>query len=73
MEVVCSRRITTHDIVEIFYGKLVQYITSHVVSRKSYIGVKKDLNIELNQVPIGKLMLDSVYQLQHANSLHSTF
>lgn len=60
MEVVCSRRITTHDIVEIFYGKLVQYITSHVVSRKSYIGVKKDLNIELNQVPIGKLMLDSV-------------
>ena len=73
MGAVCNGRITTNDIVEFFDGKLGKDITFCVDSHKSYIGVKKDLNVELKQVPRGKSMLDSVYHLQHVNSLHSAF
>ena len=60
MGAVCNGRITTNDIVEFFDGKLGKDITFCVDSHKSYIGVKKDLNVELKQVPRGKSMLDSV-------------
>ena len=73
MGAVCNGRITTNDIVEFFDGKLGNDITFCVDSHKSYIGIKKDLNIELKQVPRGKSMLDSVYHLQYVNSLHSAF
>lgn len=73
MGTVCNGRITTTDIVEFFDGKLGKDITFCVDSHKSYIGVKKGLNVELKQVPRGKSMLDSVYHLQHVNSLHSAF
>ncbi|MDU4936667.1 MAG: IS1595 family transposase [Peptostreptococcaceae bacterium] len=73
MGAVSNGRITTNDIVEFFDGKLGKDITFCVDSHKSYIGVKKDLNVELKQVPRGKSMLDSVYHLQHVNSLHSAF
>jgi len=73
MGAVCNGRIINTDIVEFFYGKLCKDITFCVDSYKSYIGVKKDLNVELKQVTRGKSMLDSVYHLQHVNSLHSAF
>ena len=53
MGAVCNGRITTNDIVEFFDGKLGKDITFCVDSHKSYIGVKKDLNVELKQVPRG--------------------
>jgi len=34
-------------------------------------GLEQLLNVELKQVPRGKSMIDSVYHLQHINSLHS--
>ena len=37
------------------------------------MGIKKELNVELKQVPRGKYILDSVYHLQHVNALHSGF
>ncbi|MEG0569957.1 MAG: IS1595 family transposase [Erysipelotrichales bacterium] len=70
---VCNGRITTNEIVGFFDGKLGKDVTFVVDSHKSYIGIKKDLNIELKQVPRGKSMLDSVYHLQHVNALHSGF
>ena len=73
MGAVCNGRITTTDIVKFFDGKLGKDTTFCVDSHKSYIGIKKDLNIELKQIPRGKSMLDSVYHLQHINSLHSAF
>ena len=73
MGAVCNGRIKTDDIIQFFDGKLGEDVTFVVDSHKSYIGIKKDLNIELKQVPRGKSMLDSVYHLQHINSLHSGF
>ena len=73
MGAVCNGRITTNKIVGFFDGKLGEDVTFIVDSHKSYIGIKKDLNVELKQVPRGKSMLDSVYHLQHVNSLHSGF
>lgn len=57
----CNRRITTDEIVGFFDGKLEKDVTFVVDSHKSYIGIKKDLNIELKQVLRGKSMLDSVF------------
>lgn len=62
MGAVCNRRIKTDDIIQFFYGKLGEDVTFVVDSHKSYIEIKKDLNIELKQVP-------RVYHLQHINSL----
>lgn len=69
MGVVCNGRITTNEIVGFFDGKLGKDVTFVVDSHKSYMGIKKDLNVELKQVPRGKSMLDSVY----VNALHSGF
>ena len=73
MGAVCNGRITTDEIVGFFDGKLGKDVTFVVDSHKSYIGIKKDLDVELKQVPGGKSMLDSVYHLQHVNALHSGF
>lgn len=61
MGVVCNGRITTSEIVGFFDGKLGKDFTFVVDSHKSYMGIKKDLNVELKQVPRGKSMLDSVF------------
>ena len=37
------------------------------------IGIKDKLNVELKQVPRVKSMIDSVYHLQHINTLYSSF
>ena len=73
MGAVCNGRITTNDIVRFFDGKIEEDVTFVVDSHKSYFSINKDLNVELKQVPRGKSMLDSVYHLQHVNSLHSGF
>ena len=73
MGAVCNGRITTNDIVRFFDGKIGEDVTFVVDSHKSYFSINKDLNVELKQVPRGKSMLDSVYHLQHVNSLHSGF
>lgn len=73
MGAVCNGRITTNEIVGFFDGKLGEDVTFVVDSHKSYIGIEKELNIELKQVPRGKSILDSVYHLQHVNALHSSF
>lgn len=70
---VCNGRITTNEIVGFFDGKLGEDVTFVVDSHKSYMGIKKDLNMELKQVLRGKSMLDSVYHLQHVKTLHSGF
>ena len=71
MGAVCNGRITTNDIVRFFDGKIGEDVTFVVDSHKSYFSINKDLNVELKRVPRGKSMLDSVYHLQHVNSLHS--
>ncbi len=73
MGAVCNGRITTNEIVGFFDGKLGEDVTFVVDSHKSYLGIKKDLNVELKQIPRGKSMVDSVYHLQHVNALHSGF
>ena len=73
MGAVCNGRITTKDIVGFFDGRIGKDATFCVDSHKSYIGIKNELNVELKQVPRGKSMIDSVYHLQHINSLHSGF
>ena len=73
MGAVCNGRITTNDIVRFFDGKIGEDVTFVVDSHKSYFSINKDLNVELKRVPRGKSMLDSVYHLQHVNSLHSGF
>lgn len=73
MGAVCNGRITTNKIVSFFDGKLGEDVTFVVDSHRSYEGIKKDLDVELKQVPRGKSMLDSVYHLQHVNALHSRF
>lgn len=42
-------------------------------SHKSYPKIDTELKVSLKQVQSGKQMLDSVYHLQHINSLHSMF
>ena len=71
MGAVCNSRITTSDIVRFFDGKIGEDVTFVVDSHKSYLSINKDLNVELKRVPRGKSMIDSVYHLQHVNSLHS--
>lgn len=73
MGVVCNGRIKTDYIVQLFDRNLGDDVIFVVDSHKSYIGIKKYLNIELKQVYRGKSMLDGVYYLQHINSLHSGF
>ena len=73
MGAVCNGRITTNDIVRFFDGKIGEDVTFVVDSHKSYFSINKNLNVELKRVPRGKSMLDSVYHLQHVNSLHSSF
>ncbi|CEN83332.1 Transposase and inactivated derivatives [[Clostridium] sordellii] len=73
MGAVCNGRITTNEIVGFFDGKLGEDVTFVVDSHKSYMGIKKDLNVELKQASRGKSMLDSVYHIQHVNDLHSGF
>ena len=73
MGAVCNGRITTNKIVSFFDGKLGEDVTFVVDSHRSYEGIKKNLDVELKQVPRGKSMLDSVYHLQHVNALHSGF
>lgn len=73
MGAVCNGRITTNKIVSFFDSKLGEDVTFVVDSHRPYEGIKKDLDVELKQVPRGKSMLDSVYHLQHVNALHSGF
>ncbi len=73
MGAVCNGRITTNKIVSFFDGKLGEDVTFVVDSHRSYEGIKKDLDVELKQVPRGKSMLDIVYHLQDVNALHSGF
>lgn len=61
MGAVCNGRITTDEIIGFFNGKSGKDVIFMVDSHKSYIGIKKDLNVELKQVPRGKSMIDSVY------------
>ena len=46
MGAVCNGRITTNEIVGFFDGKLGEDVTFVVDSHKSYMGIKKDLNVE---------------------------
>ena len=73
MEAVCSGRITTNEIVKFFENKIGKDTTFVVDSHKSYISAEDSLNIKLKRVSRGKSMIDSVYHLQHVNSLHSSF
>ena len=73
MGAVCNGRITTNDIIRFFDGKIGEDVTFVIDSHKSYLSINKDLNVELKRVPRGKSMIDSVYHLQHVNSLHSGF
>ncbi len=73
MGAVYNGRITTNEIVGFFDGKLGDDVTFVVDIHKSYMGIKKDLNVELKQAPREKSMLDSVYHLQHINALHRGF
>ena len=70
---VCKGRITKKDIVKFFDGKLGEDVTFCTDSHKSYPKIDTELKVNLKQVQSGKQMLDSVYHLQHINSLHSMF
>lgn len=73
MGTVCNGRIKTKQIVDFFDGKIGEDVTFCTDSHKSYPRIDKKLKLTLKQVPSGKTMINSVYHLQHVNSLHSAF
>lgn len=51
MGVVCNRRMEANNIVGFFDSKLGEYVTFVVDIHKSYVDIKKGLNVELKQIP----------------------